>query len=100
MVKEQGQMFLTGPDIVKAATGEDATAEDIGGIRVHTGVSGVAHLEVDSEEEAFHATRLLLSFLPTHKGGPQRRHSPVPPTRVPSSGFRPRTRSGRASSST
>ena len=53
MVKEQGQMFLTGPDIVKAATGEDATAEDIGGSALHTKVSGVAHLEVDSEEEAF-----------------------------------------------
>ncbi len=78
MVKEQGQMFLTGPDIVKAATGEDATAEDIGGSDLHTRVSGVAHLEVDSEEEAFHATRLLLSFLPTHKGGAHKRHSPVP----------------------
>ncbi len=78
MVKEQGQMFLTGPDIVKAATGEDASAEDIGGSDLHTRVSGVAHLEVDSEEEAFHTTRLLLSFLPTHKGGAQKRHSPVP----------------------
>jgi len=78
MVKEQGQMFLTGPDIVKAATGEDATAEDIGGSDLHTRVSGVAHLEVDTEEEAFNATRLLLSFLPTHKGGAQKRHSPMP----------------------
>ncbi|MET0927888.1 MAG: carboxyl transferase domain-containing protein, partial [Aeromicrobium sp.] len=38
MVKEQGQMFLTGPDIVKAATGEDASAEDIGGSALHTKV--------------------------------------------------------------
>lgn len=78
MVKEQGQMFLTGPDIVKAATGEDATAEDIGGSALHTQVSGVAHLEVPSEEDAFDATRLLLSFLPAHKGGRQKRHDPVP----------------------
>ncbi|MGA8987400.1 acyl-CoA carboxylase subunit beta [Aeromicrobium sp.] len=78
MVKEQGQMFLTGPEIVKAATGEDATAEDIGGSALHTTVSGVAHLEVGSEEEAFDATRLLLSFLPTHKGGAQKRHSSMP----------------------
>lgn len=71
MVKGQGQMFLTGPDIVKAATGEDATAEEIGGSHTHTVTSGVAHLEVDSEAEAFEATRQLLSFLPSRKGGRQ-----------------------------
>jgi len=78
MVKGQGQMFLTGPDIVKAATGEDASAEDIGGSHTHTVTSGVAHLEVDTEAEAFDATRLLLSFLPSRKGGRQTVQSPVP----------------------
>lgn len=78
MVKGQGQMFLTGPDIVKAATGEDATAEQIGGSGLHTVTSGVAHLEVDSEIEAFEATRLLLSFLPEHKGAPQKVQSAMP----------------------
>ncbi|QMW65869.1 acyl-CoA carboxylase subunit beta [Mumia sp. ZJ1417] len=70
MVREQGQMFLTGPDIVKATTGEDASAEDIGGSQMHTETSGVAHLEVTNEGEAFHATRLLLSYLPSHVGAP------------------------------
>jgi len=70
MVKDQGQMFLTGPDIVKAATGEVVSAEDIGGSALHTATSGVAHLEVDSEEEAFAAARLLLGFVPAHVGAP------------------------------
>jgi acetyl-CoA carboxylase carboxyltransferase component len=68
MVRELGQMFLTGPDIVKAATGEDATAEEIGGSGVHAGVSGVAHLAVDDEAAALAATRQLLSFVPSHAG--------------------------------
>ncbi len=79
MVREQGQMFLTGPAIVKAATGEDATAEEIGGSGMHTRTSGVAHLEVDSEDEALSSARLLLSFLPSHVDAPQ----PVVPAVAP-----------------
>ncbi|EFQ83667.1 carboxyl transferase domain protein [Aeromicrobium marinum DSM 15272] len=78
MVKGHGHMFLTGPDIVKAATGEDASADDIGGSRLHTEISGVAHLEVDDEREALEATRRLLSFLPSHVGGPAALDSAVP----------------------
>ena len=70
MVREQGQMFLTGPDIVRAATGEDATAEAIGGADMHTSISGVAHLAVDTEAEAIQAARMILSFTPTYAGGP------------------------------
>lgn len=69
MVADQAQMFLTGPAIVKAATGEDASADDIGGSRMHTTVSGVAHLEVPSEDAALDAARTLLAFLPPHIGG-------------------------------
>ncbi|BBH17878.1 methylmalonyl-CoA carboxyltransferase [Nocardioides baekrokdamisoli] len=79
MVREQGQMFLTGPDIVKAATGEDATAEAIGGADMHTQTSGVAHLAVDSEAEAIQATRKILSFTPTYAGGPLPESLPVGP---------------------
>ncbi|OUZ11673.1 propionyl-CoA carboxylase [Aeromicrobium sp. PE09-221] len=78
MVKGQGHMFLTGPDIVKAATGEDATADEIGGSRLHTETSGVAHLEVASEIEALESARLLLSFLPSHAGGAQQVGGAVP----------------------
>lgn len=68
MVRGQAQMFLTGPDIVRATTGEDATANDIGGADVHTGTSGVAHLAVDTEDEALAAARRLLSYLPSCVG--------------------------------
>ncbi|GAA1738186.1 acyl-CoA carboxylase subunit beta [Aeromicrobium alkaliterrae] len=70
MVKGHGHMFLTGPDIVKAATGEDATSDEIGGSQLHTVKSGVAHLEVEDEAAALAETRRLLSFLPSHAGAP------------------------------
>lgn len=78
MARGRSNMFLTGPDIVKAATGEDATAEEIGGSSLHTTTSGVAHLEADSEEDALQQARLLLSFLPSHAGGGQNVTAPVP----------------------
>lgn len=77
MVKEQGQMFLTGPEIVKAATGEDAHPDDIGGSRLHTKESGVAHLEVDTETAAFDAARHLLSFVPAVAGEKRPSAEPV-----------------------
>jgi acetyl-CoA carboxylase carboxyltransferase component len=79
MVKGQAQMFLTGPDIVRATTGEDATAEAIGGSEMHTATSGVAHLEVADEDHAFAATRHLLSFLPSHVGGEMPMRAPQKP---------------------
>lgn len=82
MVKGQGQMFLTGPEIVKAATGEDAHPDDIGGSRLHTKESGVAHLEVTSETEAFAAARLLLSFVPSNVDAPQRISPAVSPNPI------------------
>lgn len=70
MVKGHGHMFLTGPDIVRAATGEDATADEIGGSGMHTEVSGVAHLEVETELEALEACRHLLSYVPSNADAP------------------------------
>ena len=56
IVREQGTIFLGGPPLVKAATGEEVTAEDLGGGDVHTRLSGVAdHLANDDE----HALRLV-----------------------------------------
>ncbi len=51
MVKGRGSMALAGPYLVKAVTGEDVSVEELGGSRVHTRESGVADLEVDSDEE-------------------------------------------------
>jgi acetyl-CoA carboxylase carboxyltransferase component len=57
-------MFLTGPEVIKAVTGEQVTALDLGGADVHAGRSGVAHVATDTEEEAISMVKLLLSYLP------------------------------------
>jgi propionyl-CoA carboxylase beta chain len=57
-------MFLTGPDVVKAATHEDVTYEELGGAMVHNEKSGVAHFAVDSEMECIELIKSLLSFIP------------------------------------
>ena len=57
-------MFLTGPDVVKAATHEDVTYEELGGAMVHNEKSGVAHFAVDSEMECIDLIKNLLSFIP------------------------------------
>jgi 3-methylcrotonyl-CoA carboxylase beta subunit len=63
IVNEQGTIFLGGPPLVKAATGEVVSAEDLGGADVHTRISGVAdHLAMD-DLEALHRTRAVVSRL-------------------------------------
>jgi propionyl-CoA carboxylase beta chain len=57
-------MFLTGPDVVKAATHEEVTFEELGGAMVHNERSGVAHFAVDSESECIDLIKNLLSFIP------------------------------------
>ena len=60
----QGYMFLTGPEVIKAVTGEQVTVEELGGAEVHTGRSGVAHLDAVAEEEGLALVKVLLSYLP------------------------------------
>ena len=64
MVEDMGQMFVTGPNVIREVTGEEVTVEELGGATVHTTVSGVAQLSYDSEEECYQGVRDLLSFLP------------------------------------
>jgi acetyl-CoA carboxylase carboxyltransferase component len=59
-------MFITGPEVVKAATGVSVGFEELGGANVHGSTSGVAHFAADSEEEAFDIIRKLLSYLPNN----------------------------------
>ena len=68
MVEKESQMFITGPAVVAATTGEEISAEDLGGADTHTTMSGVAHLSARSEEEALGAVRCLLSYLPSKAG--------------------------------
>ena len=57
-------MFLTGPDVIKAITGEQVTAQTLGGAEVHAGHSGVAHLVAETELAALELVKHLLGYLP------------------------------------
>jgi acetyl-CoA carboxylase carboxyltransferase component len=70
MVKGISQMFVTGPDVVKAVLGETVTFDELGGAMVHATESGVAHFVSDTEEECFTTMRKLLSFLPQNNSEP------------------------------
>ncbi|KLV05424.1 methylcrotonoyl-CoA carboxylase [Photobacterium aquae] len=60
IIKEQGTIFLAGPPLVKAATGEQVTAEDLGGAYVHCKTSGVADYYANGEQHALQLTRQAL----------------------------------------
>jgi propionyl-CoA carboxylase beta chain len=66
MVEKQSFMFLTGPEVIKAVTGEVIDAESLGGSDIHMSVSGVAHLAMKSEREALAVVRRFLSYLPSN----------------------------------
>ena len=65
MVKGTSHMALGGPPLVKAAVGEDVTAEEMGGSQVHTKVSGVADIEVEDDETCVRLVRDYLSYFPS-----------------------------------
>jgi len=64
MVENQGQMYITGNQVIKAVTGEDVSLEELGGASVHNSVSGVAHFKFPTEEECIKNVRKLIGFLP------------------------------------
>jgi propionyl-CoA carboxylase beta chain len=64
MVKDTSYLFITGPDVVKAVTGETVTQEELGGAKTHTTLSGVAHGAFDNDIEALLGVRELFNFLP------------------------------------
>ena len=64
MTEGTSYMFLTGPKVVKTVTGEDVTQEQLGGARVHSTKSGVAHFSVENEDKGLSLIRNLLSFIP------------------------------------
>jgi len=66
MVDGIGQMFITGPDVIKTVTGEQVTLEDLGGAEPHSTKSGVAHFRAVDEDDLNEQVRYLLSFLPSN----------------------------------
>ena len=65
MVDQKSQMFITGPRVIEATTGEKVSEEELGGANTQTSVSGVAHLMAADEEEAIWFIRMILSYLPS-----------------------------------
>lgn len=64
MVSGISNMFITGPQVIKAVTGEEVTLEQLGGAQVHSQVSGVAQFTAPDEKTCFDMVRMLLSYLP------------------------------------
>jgi methylmalonyl-CoA carboxyltransferase large subunit len=62
----KAQMFITGPQVIKQVTGEDISAEALGGADAHMAHSGVIHFVAEDDEEAVYVCRRLLSFLPSN----------------------------------
>nr|WP_303715782.1 acyl-CoA carboxylase subunit beta [Kutzneria buriramensis]WKX16267.1 acyl-CoA carboxylase subunit beta [Kutzneria buriramensis] len=98
MVRDTSQMFITGPDVVRAVTGEEISQNGLGGADVHAETSGVAHFAYDDEETCLAEVRYLLSLLPANnRETPPAVRSEDPPDRrcerllelVPLDGGRP-----------
>src|SRR5205823_10904087 len=79
IVKGTGTIFIGGPPLVKAATGETVTAEELGGADVHTRISGVADHFAEDDMHALAITRRILANIPAVKHAPW----PVLPPREP-----------------
>ncbi|MFD5697036.1 acyl-CoA carboxylase subunit beta [Streptomyces lasiicapitis] len=81
MVRETSQMFITGPDVVRAVTGEEITHNGLGGADVHAETSGVCHFAYDDEATCLAEVRYLVSMLPSNNRTPP----PPAPTADPAS---------------
>ncbi len=76
MVEKTAHMFITGPEVVRAVTHEQVSADSLGGAEIHRARSGVAHFTAPDEESLLQNVRYLLSFLPANNLTPP----PVSPT--------------------
>ncbi len=66
MVDKTSQMFITGPQVIKAVTGEEVSAEELGGAMTHNRTSGVAHFISPDDKACIEEIKRLLSFLPSN----------------------------------
>ncbi|MBI2829429.1 MAG: methylcrotonoyl-CoA carboxylase [Acidobacteria bacterium] len=83
IVKGTGTIFLAGPPLVKAATGEEVTAEELGGADVHTRLSGVADYLAEDDAHALHLARTIVSTLNVRKVPPSDTDAPEDPAHDP-----------------
>lgn len=83
MTKETSNMFITGPDVIKAVTQEEVTMEELGGAETHNTLSGVAHFAAENEEHVLSLIRELLSYIPANNmEDPPEKETSDPPDRV------------------
>jgi acetyl-CoA carboxylase carboxyltransferase component len=66
MVENTSNMFITGPQVISAVTGEDVTADELGGAKTHNAVSGVAQFSAKDDKDALTQVKELLSYLPSN----------------------------------
>jgi len=66
MVDKTSKMFITGPQVIKAVTGEEVSAEELGGAMTHNAASGVAHFAATDEGECIRQIRQLMGYLPSN----------------------------------
>lgn len=66
MIDRTAHMFITGPAVIKAVTGEEINEADLGGANVHATISGNVHLVASSEQDAINKVKELLSYLPSN----------------------------------
>jgi acetyl-CoA carboxylase carboxyltransferase component len=97
VVRDLSQVFITGPDVVRAATGVEVSHNELGGADVHAQSSGLAHFAYDDEVTCLEDVRFLLSLLPSnnrqlppavHSGDPAERRCDALLELVPVSGHR------------
>lgn len=79
IVREQGTIFIGGPPLVKAATGEDVTAEELGGADIHTRVSGTADHFAENDEHALQICRNIFETIPLKRTKPAEWQTPEEP---------------------
>jgi acetyl-CoA carboxylase carboxyltransferase component len=83
MVEGISQMYITGPDVVRAVISIDISHEELGGAKVHSEKSGVAHFVADSEKECLETVRRLLGYLPqSYRDDPPRIKPSDDPKRI------------------
>ena len=66
MTRQNAQMFITGPQVIKSVSGRSVSMDEVGGAEMHASVSGNVHLLADDDQHAIELTRRLLSYLPSN----------------------------------
>ncbi len=92
IVRGQGTIFLAGPPLVKAATGEVVSAEDLGGAELHSRISGVADHLAENDAHALGIARRIVANLGRPTLADVERRAPIPPRHDPAGAVRHRLR--------